>query len=385
MAVFVGLVGALAIAVLADWTTGVFLAPRSRAIAFAPNSKFRHETSEFVYSVETNSVGLRDREVSRKKDGEYRVLAVGDSFTYGWGVELEQSWPKVLEEEMNQSGLKSVVLNLGVPKNSTEQYQGVACRAAEDLEPDLILVGVLQGDDLHQLVGKVDTPTLSQSPRLLRSLFTNLSKLFEVHQEFPPPSKRIGLQWKAIAQDVLERFSPDQRVRYENLDPVVKEMFLTGDLNPYLVYGGVLMSHGFAVVLDTAAADFRPAVERMAGHVAAIERCARDNQAKSVVISIPEGGYVNDVAHGRYKRLGFVMDPVLLETTAMDDATRLAAELAGVEYLEITAGFRERSDDGSLFFEFDGHPTVAGQRLLGEEVAEALRRSGTIPGFGLVP
>src|SRR5439155_18563168 len=65
----------------------------------------------FKSSVSTNSLGLRGPEVSKdKKPGEKRVLLVGDSFTWGWGVNDDQTFAACLEHLL--VGVK--VINLGL-------------------------------------------------------------------------------------------------------------------------------------------------------------------------------------------------------------------------------------------------------------------------------
>ena len=47
-----------------------------------------------------NSLGLRGPETTRSKPaGVFRVLALGDSFTFGAGVRAEHAWPAVLETD----------------------------------------------------------------------------------------------------------------------------------------------------------------------------------------------------------------------------------------------------------------------------------------------
>src|SRR5262245_9955658 len=49
-------------------------------------------------TVAFNSLGFRDDEFPvEKQPGELRVLALGDSFTHGQGVQARDSWPEVLE------------------------------------------------------------------------------------------------------------------------------------------------------------------------------------------------------------------------------------------------------------------------------------------------
>ena len=53
--------------------------------------------------VSINSAGLRDDEIPREKpDGEFRILALGDSFTFALGVRLEDIWAQQLERILKE-------------------------------------------------------------------------------------------------------------------------------------------------------------------------------------------------------------------------------------------------------------------------------------------
>ena len=74
--------------------------------------------------VRTNSLGLRDDEISRSKpDGEIRVLALGDSFTFALGVRFEDLWVQQLEAALNERwGTGRVqVINAAVAGYNTRQ------------------------------------------------------------------------------------------------------------------------------------------------------------------------------------------------------------------------------------------------------------------------
>ena len=62
------------------------------------------ERTEMRYNV--NSMGLRDYEYGYdKEDGVFRIVATGDSFTYGTGVaSLEHIFLKRLEKALNDCG-----------------------------------------------------------------------------------------------------------------------------------------------------------------------------------------------------------------------------------------------------------------------------------------
>lgn len=91
--------------------------------------------------VKINSQGMRDYEYSLEKpDDVYRIAVIGDSITFGWGVELNESYPKILEKKLNSSR-KVEVLNFGVPGYVGVQVLTVIKEKALRYNPDLIIIG----------------------------------------------------------------------------------------------------------------------------------------------------------------------------------------------------------------------------------------------------
>ena len=75
--------------------------------------------------VETNSRGLRDREYDlTKPERTFRVAVLGDSFTMPAGVDVRDSYHKVLERKLNLTtdSLSYEFINFGVGGYSLRQY-----------------------------------------------------------------------------------------------------------------------------------------------------------------------------------------------------------------------------------------------------------------------
>lgn len=89
-----------------------------------PDLSFRHVTPEFAVDIYTNSQGFR---VSREHEeyaydatpGTLRILLLGPSFAYGWGVNYEQTFGEQLRRRLANGRFHSYsnveVLNHGVP------------------------------------------------------------------------------------------------------------------------------------------------------------------------------------------------------------------------------------------------------------------------------
>lgn len=89
-----------------------------------------------------NSAGIRGPEATRKKpQGVWRIAMIGDSVTYGLGVEVEQTFPSLLESELNPADTGPVeVLNFGVPGYNSFQEYTLLRKRVLDYEPDLVVM-----------------------------------------------------------------------------------------------------------------------------------------------------------------------------------------------------------------------------------------------------
>jgi hypothetical protein len=79
---------------------------RLNAWEFIPHA--RHD-SYIGVRVQINNVGLRGRDVViPKPNGVYRIVALGNSITFGYGVPNEKTFPQDLELLLNQNLVTSV-------------------------------------------------------------------------------------------------------------------------------------------------------------------------------------------------------------------------------------------------------------------------------------
>lgn len=98
--------------------------------------------------VRTNSFGHRDREIPlRKPANGFRIVAVGDSVTFGHGVVVEDTWPERLERRLAARLPSRVVdvVNTAVPGNTAFQEYADLERALV-LEPDAVVIQFVLND-----------------------------------------------------------------------------------------------------------------------------------------------------------------------------------------------------------------------------------------------
>jgi lysophospholipase L1-like esterase len=112
---------------------------------------FRHKPSwETRYGdvhVTYNELGLRDRPILPKAPDEYRILALGDSVTFGWGVDQDKTFAARLEAILPSRLHRPVrVINSGVGGYNTVQEVTYFKQEGIALQPDLVLLTYVQND-----------------------------------------------------------------------------------------------------------------------------------------------------------------------------------------------------------------------------------------------
>lgn len=100
------------------------------------------------WSYSTNSMGLRGPELAPPGAGRRRVLALGDSYTFGWAVEDAEPYPRVLEELLAEGpgGVRFEVVNAGTPGYNTVQQAAYLAEIWDRVRPDVVVLGFVMND-----------------------------------------------------------------------------------------------------------------------------------------------------------------------------------------------------------------------------------------------
>jgi hypothetical protein len=140
-----------------------------------------------------NSDGFRDDDrYSRKKPPDtFRIMAVGDSYTFGAGVELEDTYSKKLEKLLNERHPSPLyryyeVINAGIPGANTAMEVDFLREWGLKYNPDLVLVAFVLND--------LEAPYGSKRP------------LLPMNRSRPPTSRPVYLSWiccRAISPTAL--------------------------------------------------------------------------------------------------------------------------------------------------------------------------------------
>jgi hypothetical protein len=379
---------------------------------------------EFAYRVRTNSLGYRDARLPVPKTARTRrIVVLGDSFTYGHGVEEPDCYPRRLEARLRERDPRHVyeVVNLGFPGSNPRDYLHTLREIGLVYEPDVVVVG-LMGNDVRDLFTQRELGTqhpvdlltrarhevLHPRPAWRRLPTVLLPGLYPfVWQRWQglragraevergaaadsPAGPRVSAAvapapWREVLVALAERYGVADRIdeRFGGLaqpdaarvrDVLVgaadvgteegEESYwrLVALLDPDLWADAVLLPPRYDGAWDW--------MERLLSRIADE---ARDHGAKLLVAFVPASHQVTATSRPTLAERGFRWDARTLTDTGFVDRLAAFCAATGIEFVDLLRPLRA-ADRDDLYYPRDGHWTPAGHRLAAELVVDAVLR-----------
>lgn len=160
-----------------------------------PARTVRHRSSEFDVEVRTNAHGFRGPDWSKGDRTRPRILVLGDSLSFGWGVSHEQSLVGLLQARRPEWE----VLGAGVPGYGTDQQCWLLEELAPRLEPDAVVVVFCENDLLDSSV------TVAHGWRRPRFVLEDGEPILRGAPVRVPWLERRSLAWRAVRKVLWER------------------------------------------------------------------------------------------------------------------------------------------------------------------------------------
>ena len=112
-----------------------------------PHAHAVHRTPEFEAEYRVNPEGLRDEVRPQVNKGdEIRILALGDSFTFGIGNPYENIWPAVFEKKLMNEGYTVRVIKAGILGFNTRKELFYLKRLLPRYRPHYVILGFVAHD-----------------------------------------------------------------------------------------------------------------------------------------------------------------------------------------------------------------------------------------------
>jgi lysophospholipase L1-like esterase len=307
-----------------------------------------------------NRFRMREIEFPRARpDGERRILCLGDSITFGYGLAAESAWPKVLQRRVAAEGGGAFCINASGTGATTHRQLEFYKEVGHTFGAELVIVGFCMNDVRRKWVksdlraGRARNGPAEDAKGLVRA--GRLTKAMEWRQ-------RLRRSYLVAGIDLL---ATEGTKRY-----IVP---LTSKKNWIHAYPYQVHCFGIGPAAEQAWVDTTESLERLNEEV-------RRQGARLVVAAFPYQFQISD--HEKDNPYG--VDKSSFKVDPFDRLREIAAR-AGFEFVDLRARFaasrasmlRGEADWDSLYVDFC-HPNAAGQRIAADAIYERLLGSGLL-------
>jgi hypothetical protein len=329
-------------------------------------------SAEFHVLVRLNNFGLHAPIYSLEKpDHVFRLLLIGDSFPQGMQVNLEETFPYLLQQELGQIDGKQVeVINLSIDAFGTDRELLLYAYLGWQFQPDMVLLALYPGNDIQD--NQIDLEARRYGYRLNRPFFTLDGKILRLHNSVEldaalyPDSATF--RWLADLQ-AGQSPPPDEnlpeRPQVSSTEPYTLEYPV--ELGIYLLQD-VYWESAWALT-ESLLLQFREVV-------------ALDDMPFATVI-IPDRRAVHDADWAALLAEYGNLLPELNSADPTAPGSRLEGFLGDqtIPTLNLTATLHDWAaahPDGRLYYPGDGHFTLDGHSITAEALAAWLRDNGLL-------
>ena len=147
-----------------------------------PSLNITHNTKEFQTKFITNNIGFRG-DMSKFKNNS--IMFLGDSFTFGSGVEQNETYVQLVENNLRLNGYDYFTYNFGVGNYGTINEQKVLERYIDFVKPKLVVLGFYVNDardNKQKCSFDIDEKGYLTTKKAPKSFLYNFKK--EVHLNF---------------------------------------------------------------------------------------------------------------------------------------------------------------------------------------------------------
>lgn len=132
-----------------------------------PNSHKIDRKSEFEYQYSYNNLGFRNdgKDIYAKSSDEYRILAIGDSWTEGVGTPDGQTWTAKLQSKLDQYHDHTEIINVGKAGSDPIFQLYTLQNVFDELQPDEILL-TINKSDINDIIGRGGQARIKSNKRV---------------------------------------------------------------------------------------------------------------------------------------------------------------------------------------------------------------------------
>jgi len=191
-------------------------AARVKTVSKIPSIGHEHQANASArlmgVDVSINRNKLRDNDIAFEREKNVlRILMLGDSLTFGWGVKIEETVSKRLERQLNETGIASEVINTGVGNYNTSMEVAYFLNEGHKYKPDIVVLNYFIND-------AEPTPTYSNGWLARHSFaYVNLSARWDILLR----QLAVRPGWLKYYSKLYDENSPGRMATVKSIDALV--------------------------------------------------------------------------------------------------------------------------------------------------------------------
>lgn len=323
-------------------------------LGWRPRPNVSYHSSRFDITYETNSRGLRDRERSLERSpGVRRIVVLGDSFTWGWGLHDHEAFPRVLESRLP----RTEVVNLGVTAFGLPQEFDYLKLEGVLYQPDIVILALCQNDIYRNVNSLQDLYRAMIAPRVTR-----------VPSGRSKPVKEWLSEHVALYGLVRSAINTNR-----SLSKTLVALGLRGEL-----HGFEGLDENLMPALRTYPPRLQNSYETTQSELRQMRDWLAERRIRFILALIPAAQAIDSrvfedtIAYTVFEPADFELDKPYRNLEAF-------ARSHGIEVVNAYLGFKRRVETGvPLYLRNDPHFNAAGHAAFAAEILAYLQRSGEL-------
>lgn len=309
---------------------------------------------EFNHSVSINNLGFRGKEFEEEKPKDtLRILIVGDSFTFGHGVEDNQTYSAILER-MFKTGRKVEVVNGGYRSAfSPDSYYLFLKNSGLDLSPDLVIMGFFIWNDISDLSEtNWDIKDQDGLPIIITSRLRQVDD--HGHLEFVKPKRRY--QFGFLANSNLFQFIYSYKQSF--FDNIISTFDKQSDIDPEKEARSI---YNTCIFKRECFSRYHNEWGKVKKVIIATKKLLDDDSIPLLIILIPAKGQLESSSCCGWEKLSEQ------EKVSINEKLILFFEKYDVNYLDLYQYFKTK-EVSELYYQQNAHWTSKGHFLAADTI-----------------
>jgi lysophospholipase L1-like esterase len=320
-------------------------------LGWRPRPNITQNFRRFDATFRTNSRGLRGRELQiEKPPGLRRIVVLGDSFAWGYGVNDAEVFPQVLESRLE----RTEVVNLGVTAFGLSQELDYFKLEGMRYEPDIVILAFCQNDIHRDGRSLRDTYEAMRAPRSRKT-----------------PSESLGKAKAWLSEHLmLYRLTQQAINTHRSLVKALVALGLKEELEGFHSLDTNLMP-----ALRIYPPELKQSFETTEAELLQMRNWLAERKIRFILALIPARqalepqAFLHSIAYTKFEPTDFDLGKPYRNLEAF-------ARVQGIEVINPYSALKHRADTGaSLYLRNDVHFNVAGHKAFAEEIEAYLRKT----------